>query len=436
MCIFFKKTGDDMFIDDVKLTVAAGRGGDGAVAFRREKYVPKGGPAGGNGGRGGNVIFVGEEGLTTLLDFHYRKKIQAKNGENGKSKNKYGKNAEDIYVKVPIGSVVYDLEKEIIIADITRHNQEVIICKGGRGGRGNTAFATPRVPAPEYSEQGLPGEERSVRIELKILADVGLVGFPSVGKSTLISVVSAAKPKIASYPFTTLIPNLGVVKTNDGRNFIIADLPGLIEGAAQGAGLGFQFLRHIERTRVIVHVIDMAATEGRDPFEDYNIINNELKSYNEELLLRPQIVVANKMDIPGAEENLKEFVEKSKIVDIIPISAYTKDNVDTLLYRIADVLDTVKIEDFVDTSTEEVVEYKYTAEPEKFEIKRDDDGVFHVHGRLVQKYMDMTNFNREENVKLFAQRLRKLGVDDELRKLGVKHGDTVRILGYEFEYFE
>lgn len=425
-----------MFIDDVKLTVAAGRGGDGAVAFRREKYVPKGGPAGGNGGRGGNVIFVGEEGLTTLLDFHYRKKIQAKNGENGKSKNKYGKNAEDIYVKVPIGSVVYDLEKEIIIADITRHNQEVIICKGGRGGRGNTAFATPRVPAPEYSEQGLPGEERSVRIELKILADVGLVGFPSVGKSTLISVVSAAKPKIASYPFTTLIPNLGVVKTNDGRNFIIADLPGLIEGAAQGAGLGFQFLRHIERTRVIVHVIDMAATEGRDPFEDYNIINNELKSYNEELLLRPQIVVANKMDIPGAEENLKEFVEKSKIVDIIPISAYTKDNVDTLLYRIADVLDTVKIEDFVDTSTEEVVEYKYTAEPEKFEIKRDDDGVFHVHGRLVQKYMDMTNFNREENVKLFAQRLRKLGVDDELRKLGVKHGDTVRILGYEFEYFE
>ena len=425
-----------MFIDDVKLTIAAGRGGDGSVAFRREKYVPKGGPAGGNGGRGGNVIFVGEEGLTTLLDFHYRKKIQAKNGENGKSKNKYGKNAEDIYVKVPIGSVVYDLEKEIIIADITRHNQEVIICKGGRGGRGNTAFATPRVPAPEYSEQGLPGEERSVRIELKILADVGLVGFPSVGKSTLISVVSAAKPKIASYPFTTLIPNLGVVKTNDGRNFIIADLPGLIEGAAQGAGLGFQFLRHIERTRVIVHVIDMAATEGRDPFEDYNIINNELKSYNEELLLRPQIVVANKMDIPGAEENLKEFVEKSKIVDIIPISAYTKDNVDTLLYRIADVLDTVKIEDFVDTSTEEVVEYKYTAEPEKFEIKRDDDGVFHVHGRLVQKYMDMTNFNREENVKLFAQRLRKLGVDDELRKLGVKHGDTVRILGYEFEYFE
>src|SRR5690554_1352356 len=425
-----------MFIDYAEIEAAAGRGGDGAVAFRREKYVPKGGPAGGNGGRGGNVIFVGEEGLTTLLDFHYRKKIQAKNGENGKSKNKYGKNAEDIYVKVPIGSVVYDLEKKIIIADITRHNQEVIICKGGRGGRGNTAFATPRVPAPEYSEQGLPGEERSVRIELKILADVGLVGFPSVGKSTLISVVSAAKPKIASYPFTTLIPNLGVVKTNDGRNFIIADLPGLVEGAAQGAGLGFQFLRHIERTRVIVHVIDMAATEGRDPFEDSNIINNELKSYNEELLLRPQIVVANKMDIPGAEENLKEFVEKSKIVDIIPISAYTKDNVDTLLYRIADVLDTVKIEDFVDTSTEEVVEYKYTAEPEKFEIKRDDDGVFHVHGRLVQKYMDMTNFNREENVKLFAQRLRKLGVDDELRKLGVKHGDTVRILGYEFEYFE
>lgn len=425
-----------MFIDDVKLTIGAGRGGNGAVAFRREKYVPKGGPAGGNGGKGGSVIFVGEEGLTTLIDLHYRKKIYAKNGENGKPKNMYGKDAEDIYIKVPIGSVVYDLEKDIVIADITRHNQKVVVAKGGRGGRGNTAFATPRVSAPEYSEQGEPGEEKNIRVELKVLADVGLVGFPSVGKSTLISVVSAAKPKIASYPFTTLIPNLGVVKVSDGRSFIVADLPGLIEGASQGAGLGFRFLKHIERTRVIVHIIDMSASEGRDPFEDYNIINNELMSYNEKLLLRPQIIVANKMDLPGAKENLECFKQKSKNIDIIPISAYTRDNLDSLLYKIADVLKTVNINDFIETVTDEVVEYKFTPEPEKFEIKQDSDGIYHVQGPLIQRYMDMTNFKREENVKLFARKLRKLGVDEQLRDLGVKHGDTVRILGFEFEYFD
>jgi len=425
-----------MFIDDVKLVVAAGNGGNGAVAFRREKYVPKGGPAGGNGGKGGSIIFVGDEGLTTLIDLHFRKRIAANSGENGKTKNMYGKDAEDVYVKVPIGSVVYDLDKNIVIADITRHNQEVVIAKGGRGGRGNTAFATPRVPAPEYCEQGEPGEVKNIRVELKVLADVGLVGFPSVGKSTLISVVSAAKPKIAPYHFTTLIPNLGVVRVNDGRSFIIADLPGLIEGASSGAGLGIQFLKHIERTRVIVHVIDMAASEGRDPYHDYLVINNELKSYNEKLLLRPQIIVANKMDLPNAQENLEIFKKQCKNLDIIPISAYTKDNLDTLLYKIADVLDTVKVDEFTEAIPDEVVEYKYTPEPEKFTIERDDDGIYHVKGALIRRYMDMTNFNREENVQLFAQKLRKLGVEDELRKLGVKHGDTVRILGYEFEFFD
>ncbi|HHU55636.1 MAG TPA: GTPase ObgE [Acholeplasmataceae bacterium] len=425
-----------MFIDDVKLTVAAGKGGNGIVAFRREKYVPKGGPAGGNGGRGGSIIFVGDEGLTTLIDLHYRKKITAQNGENGMSKNKYGKDASDVYVKVPIGSVIYDLDQDTVIADITRHNQEVIVAKGGRGGRGNTAFATPRVPAPEFCEKGEPGEVKNIRVELKVLADVGLVGFPSVGKSTLISVISAAKPKIAPYPFTTLVPNLGVVRVKDGRSFIVADLPGLIEGASSGAGLGIQFLKHIERTRVIVHIIDMSAIEGRDPYEDYLIINNELKTYNEKLLLRPQIVVANKMDLPNAKNNLEIFRKKCKNVDIIPISAYTKDNLDELLYKIADILDTVTIDDFKETITDEVVEYRYVPEPEKFTIELDDDGIYHVKGPVVQRYMDMTDFNRDENVKLFAQKIRKLGVDDELRKLGVKHGDTVRILGYEFEFFD
>lgn len=425
-----------MFIDDVKLTVVAGRGGNGIVAFRREKYVPRGGPAGGNGGKGGSIIFVGDEGLTTLIDLHYQKKITAKNGENGMSKNKYGKDAPDVYVKVPIGSVIYDLDQDTIIADITRHNQEVVVAKGGRGGRGNAAFVSPKIPAPEFCEQGEPGEIRNIRVELKVLADVGLVGFPSVGKSTLISVVSAAKPKIAAYPFTTLVPNLGVVRVKDGRSFVLADLPGLIEGASKGAGLGIQFLKHIERTRVIVHVIDMGAIEGRDPYNDYLVINNELKNYNEKLLLRPQIVVANKMDLPNAEENLKNFKKRCKDIDIIPISAYTKDNLDQLLYKIADTLDETNLDDFLETVSDEVVEYRFIPEPEKFTIDLDDDGIYHVKGPLIQKYMDMTDFSRDENIKLFARKLRNLGVDDKLRSLGVKHGDTVRILGYEFEFFD
>ncbi|NLD26739.1 MAG: GTPase ObgE, partial [Acholeplasmataceae bacterium] len=298
-----------MFIDDVTLVVKAGKGGDGAVSFRHEKFVEKGGPYGGDGGKGGSIIFVGDEGLTTLLDFQYQKRITAPNGENGMTKNCFGKDGKDVYLRVPVGTVVTDISLGVVIADITRHNQEVVIAKGGKGGRGNSHFATPRISAPEFAEQGEPGEEREIRIELKILADVGLVGFPSVGKSTLISVLSAARPKIANYPFTTLVPNLGVVRVKDGRSFVMADLPGLIEGASQGAGLGFQFLKHIERTRVLVHILDMGVEE-RDPYQDYLIINQELENYNPKLLLRPQIIVCNKMDLPAAEEKLQRLREQ------------------------------------------------------------------------------------------------------------------------------
>lgn len=425
-----------MFIDDVTITVKAGNGGNGVVAFRREKFVPKGGPSGGNGGRGGDIIFVGESGLTTLLDLRYNRIIKAQNGQNGMAKDCYGKDGEDIYIKVPIGTVVYDKTTGATIADITRHKQEAIIAHGGKGGRGNSAFATPRIPAPEICEKGLPGEEKEIRVELKVLADVGLVGFPSVGKSTLISVVSAAKPKIADYHFTTLVPNLGVVKVKDGRSFVMADLPGLIEGASSGAGLGFQFLKHIERTRVIVHVIDMASFEGRDPYDDYLKINEELRLYNEKLLLRPQIVVANKMDLAGATENLEEFKKKLPDVTIVPISAYTRNNLDELLYKIADILETVNLDEFIETVTEEVVEYTYQKEEEPFKITLEDDGVYNVTGPMIKKFFDVTDFSRDENVKLFARRLRNLGVDNELRRLGVKHGDIVRVLDYEFEFFD
>lgn len=425
-----------MFVDDVKLSVIAGNGGNGAVAFRREKHVPLGGPAGGDGGKGGSIIFVGDEGITTLIDLKFRRRIAAGHGENGMPKNMFGSDADDVYVRVPIGSVIRDLESNTIIADITKHNQEAIIAKGGKGGRGNWHFKTSRVVAPEYAENGTPGEAKEIQVELKVLADVGLVGFPSVGKSTLISVISAAKPKIADYHFTTLAPNLGVSRTKDGRSFVVADLPGLIEGASLGAGLGIQFLKHIERTRVIVHVIDMSATEGRDPYTDYLTINEELRSFNKKLLLRPQIIVANKMDLENSQKNLEEFKEKSKIVDIIPISAYTKDNLDDLLYKIADTLDVTSYKQFEDTITDEIVEYTFMAPEDPFQITRDDDGVYNVTGPAIKRIFDITDFNRDESVKQFARKIRVLGVEDELRKLGVKHGDSVRILNYEFEFIE
>ncbi|MGD9605483.1 MAG: GTPase ObgE [Bacilli bacterium] len=424
-----------MFIDDVSFHIRAGNGGNGVVAFRREKYVPKGGPSGGNGGRGGDIIFVGDEGLTTLLDFRYQKLIFAENGESGHSKDCFGRDAKDIYIRVPVGSVVYDLNKGIVIADIINHKQEVIVAKGGKGGRGNASFATARMTAPEICEKGEPGEEKDIRIELKILADVGLVGFPSVGKSTIISAVSAAKPKIADYPFTTLVPHLGVVKAKDGRSFVMADLPGLIENASQGAGLGFQFLKHIERTRVIVHVLDMDSKEKRDPYDDYLKINKELATYNPKLMMRPQLVVANKMDLPDALTNLEKLQNNLPDTTIIPISAYTHQNLDQMVYEIAKMLDTVQIDQFKDDLVDQVVEYRFIPE-EPFFIEKDEQEVYNVSGPMVKKFFDATDFTKDENVKMFARRLRNLGIDAELRKLGVKNGDTVRIFGYEFEFLD
>ena len=425
-----------MFVDSAKIVVKAGKGGDGIVAFRREKYVAKGGPSGGKGGKGGSVIFVGDSGLTTLLDFRYNRKIKAEDGQKGMNKDKFGADGEDTYVKVPIGTTIIDTDNNIIVGDIVKPFQEVVVCKGGKGGRGNAFFASPRHPAPDFCEKGEPGEEKNIELNLKVLADVGLVGFPSVGKSTLISVVSEAKPKIADYHFTTLIPNLGVVAVPDGRSFVMADLPGLIEGAHTGLGLGIQFLKHVERTRVIVHVIDMSATEDRDPVEDYKKINNELESYNMDLLKRPQIIVANKMDMPNAEENLKRFKKELGIEEVIAISALTKNNLTELLYKIADTLDTAKQDEEIITPQDIVVEYNFVEPEAPFTITLEDDGVYNVTGPAVQRLFDRIDVTSESGARLFAKKLRTMGVDEALREKGVKNGDSVRILNYEFEFID
>ncbi|MFE8703463.1 GTPase ObgE [Cytobacillus sp. FJAT-54145] len=429
-----------MFVDQVKIYVKGGDGGNGMVAFRREKYVPKGGPAGGDGGKGADVVFEVEEGLRTLMDFRYQRHFKAPRGEHGMSKNQHGKNAKDMIVKVPPGTVVTDAETNEVIADLTEHGQRAVIAKGGRGGRGNSRFATPANPAPELSEHGEPGHERDVVLELKLLADVGLVGFPSVGKSTLLSVVSAARPKIAEYHFTTIAPNLGMVETEDGRSFVMADLPGLIEGAHSGVGLGHQFLRHIERTRVIVHVIDMAATEGREPYEDYVTINNELKEYNLRLTERPQIIVANKMDMPEAQENLEKFKEQlQEEYPIFPISAITRQGLRDLLFAIADKIESTPEFPLVHEEEDDTVNrvlYKHEAEQNEFVITRDPDGAYVVSGDAIERLFKMTDFSRDESIRRFARQLRGMGVDDALRERGAKNGDTVRLLEYEFEFLD
>ncbi|KEF39428.1 Obg family GTPase CgtA [Schinkia azotoformans MEV2011] len=427
-----------MFVDYVKVYVKGGDGGNGMVAYRREKYVPKGGPAGGDGGNGADVVFEVDEGLRTLMDFRYQRHFKADRGEHGMSKSMHGKNAQPMIVKVPPGTVVRDVATNEKIADLTINGQRAVIAKGGRGGRGNTRFATPANPAPEIAENGEPGQERDVILELKVLADVGLVGFPSVGKSTLLSVVSAAKPKIAEYHFTTIVPNLGVVETEDGRSFVMADLPGLIEGAHQGVGLGHQFLRHIERTRVIVHVIDMSAMEGRDPYTDYVTINEELRQYNLRLTERPQIIVANKMDIPGSEENLEKFKEQlEKDLPIFPISAVTRQGLRDLLFKIADLLETTPEFPLEEQEVEEThILYKHEAQEIPFEITRDDDGAFVISGPHIEKMFKMTNFSRDESIRRFARQMRGLGVDEALRERGAKNGDIVRLLEFEFEFIE
>ncbi|KIL75465.1 GTPase ObgE [Bacillus badius] len=429
-----------MFVDQVKVYAKGGDGGNGMVAFRREKYVPKGGPAGGDGGHGADVVFEVDEGLRTLMDFRYQRHFKASRGEHGMSKGQHGKNAADMIVKVPPGTVVMDDDTKEVIADLTEHGQRAVIARGGRGGRGNTRFATPANPAPEISENGEPGQERYIVMELKLLADVGLVGFPSVGKSTLLSVVSAARPKIAAYHFTTIVPNLGVVETDDGRSFVMADLPGLIEGAHEGVGLGHQFLRHIERTRVIVHVIDMSGMEGRDPYEDYTTINTELKEYNLRLTERPQIIVANKMDLPDSEENLAEFKEKiGEDIPIFPISAITREGLKELLYAVADKVDETPEFPLSDLEEEKGIHrvmYKHEDQPAEFIITRDPSGTFVVSGEKVEKLFKMTDFSREDSVRRFARQLRSMGVDDALRERGAEDGDIVRLLDYEFEFVE
>ncbi|GGJ84037.1 GTPase Obg [Lentibacillus kapialis] len=426
-----------MFVDQVKIYVKAGDGGDGIAAYRREIYVPKGGPAGGDGGNGGDVIFKVDEGLNTLMDFRYNRHYKAKRGENGMSKNKHGKNAVSLVVDVPPGTTVTDEETGELIADLTNHEQEAVIARGGRGGRGNSRFASAKNPAPELSENGEPGQERNIKVELKLLADVGLIGFPSAGKSTLLSVVSAARPKTAEYHFTTLTPNLGVIDTDDQRSFVIADLPGLIEGAHEGTGLGYQFLRHVERTRVLLHVIDMAGVEGRDPYDDFVKIYRELKEYDTKLIERPQIIAANKMDMPGAEQNLREF--ESKLKDKYPIysiSALTKEGLQKLTLAVADVLDkTPRHTEEIDKTDEKVV-YRYQKEEIPFTITKDSDGSFVLSGARVEKLFKMTDFTKDESVQRFARQLRGMGVDEALRKRGASDGDIIRLNDFEFEFID
>ena len=422
-----------MFVDEVLLHVEAGKGGDGCLAFRREKYIPMGGPFGGNGGKGSDIKFIVDEGLHTLIDLRYMKVVKGKKGENGSGKNQNGANAEDVIIKVPQGTVITDNDTGLVLADLKNKNDEVIVAYGGRGGRGNTAFKTQSNPAPNFAENGEPGEERNLKVELKLLADVGLVGLPSVGKSTIISMVSRTKPKIAAYHFTTLTPNLGVVKTKNNKSFVIADLPGLIEGASKGEGLGDKFLKHIERTRIIAHVIDMSGSEGRNPYEDYLIIKNELKQFNENLLKRPEIIIANKMDIENAKENLKEFKKKVKKVKIFEVSAITNDGLDIVMEKIADLLDTLPKEElYKDEKFESYVLYKFKKE-EPYTIIKEND-IWVIKGKEVEKLLQMTKFNTEEATIRFANKLRKLGIDKKLIELGIQEGDKVRILDYEFEF--
>lgn len=423
-----------MFVDEVTIKVEAGSGGDGCTAFRREKFVPMGGPFGGNGGHGGDIIFKVDQGLHTLLDLRYQKVLKAPHGENGRGKNQHGAGADPLIVKVPQGTVVTDLETGLIIADLSKKDQEEVIAKGGRGGRGNTAFKTQTNTAPDYSEKGEEGEKRLLKVEVKMLADVGLVGLPSVGKSTIISCISKSKPKIAAYHFTTLSPNLGVTKATTGESFVVADLPGLIEGASHGEGLGDKFLRHIERTKIIAHVIDMSAGEGRNPYEDYVLINNELKEFNPKLLEKPQVIIANKMDLPEASTNLEEFKKKVPNVEIFEVSAATNTGLQKVVDHLASMLNNIQDTPlYEDNEIESHILYTFKKE-EPYTITRDDDGTWVISGKEVERIFKMTKFNSEEAIYKFAKRLRRMGIDAKLESLGAEDGDAVRILDFYFDY--
>ena len=421
-----------MFIDEVVMEVEAGRGGDGCMAFRREKFVPMGGPNGGNGGRGANIVFKTDEGLKTLIDLRYLKNVKGDAGKNGEGKNKSGSYADDKIIKVPVGTTIKDYDTGIIIADLTKHNEEVIVAYGGKGGRGNVTLATKSNPCPSFAERGEPGEVRKIKVELRILADVGLVGLPSVGKSTLLSMITNANPKIAAYHFTTLSPNLGVVTTKD-NSFVIADLPGLIEGAAEGLGLGHKFLKHVERTKIIAHVIDMAGSEGRNPIDDYEIIRKELSEFSPKLLEKKEIIIANKMDLPNANENLKEFKKKVD-KEIYEISAINNQNLDNLVNGLSILVKNIEDEVLYDDDIQEShVLYKFRQD-KPFTIIKENDHTFLIKGDRVEKIFKMINFNTEEAINRFAKKLRSMGVDEELEKMGVHEGDIIKILDYEFEF--
>lgn len=424
-----------MFVDYVKMKLIAGKGGDGCTSFRREKYVAMGGPDGGNGGKGGDIIFKVEKGLKTLVDLKYHKILKAHKGENGKGKSMHGKKAEDVYVSVPAGTTIYDDDTGLILADLIQENDEYIVAKGGRGGRGNKAFATHNEPAPKFSELGEPGEIRYIRCELKVLADVGLIGMPSVGKSTILSMVSGANPKIAAYHFTTLSPNLGLVKLKDERSFVLADLPGLIEGAHKGIGLGITFLRHAMRTRILAHVLDMAGEEGRKPWEDYEMIKQEMASYNEKLIQKKEIIIANKKDIPGYQENLKEFKKRYPNLTVFEISAMLNEGLEPLMIHLADLLDTIKEEDIYDENDyESTVIYKFQNE-RPYTITKDNE-IWILKGEKIEKLFLMTRWEEEDAQIRFARKLKGMGVEDELERLGAKRGDEVQILDYIFIFKE
>lgn len=424
-----------MFVDEVTVAIEAGKGGDGCTSFRREKFVEMGGPNGGNGGKGSSIIFATEAGLKTLIDLKMMKHIKGPKGMNGKGSNQNGANAEDIIVKIPLGTTITDVETGDVLADLTKIGESFTIARGGRGGRGNRAFATHENPAPKMSELGEPGEKILVKCELKVLADVGLVGMPSVGKSTLLSMISNCKPKIGAYHFTTLSPNLGVIKQND-MSYVIADLPGLIEGASEGIGLGHLFLRHAMRTKVIAHVLDMAGTEGRDPLEDYEKIKEELIKYDEKLIKKPHIIIANKMDIEEAQENLKRFQDKYREEQVYPISALEKEGLDELLtslgHLVASLEDVTLYEE--ETMKESHVLYKYKKET-PFTITREND-LWVLKGHEIETLFYMTRFNEDESVERFGRKLRGMGVEEALEKAGAKRGDEVKILDYIFIFKE
>ncbi|MDO5569331.1 MAG: GTPase ObgE [bacterium] len=417
-----------MFVDEVKLEVAAGRGGNGCMAFRREKYLPMGGPYGGNGGKGGDIRFIADEGLSTLLDLKYQRHIIGNNGQHGLGKNKNGKSGEDVVIKVPIGTTIYNLEDDAVIADLTLNNEEVVVATGGRGGRGNVSLATRSNPCPSFCENGELGQTLKLKLELRVMADVGLVGLPSVGKSTILSCVTKAKPKVAAYHFTTLSPNLGVVTTKDKKTFVMADLPGLIKGASSGSGLGYQFLKHVERTKVIVHIIDMSDDNA---YDNYLTIRNELEKFSDKLLLKEEVIVANKMDLESSTKNIEKFKKKIGNKKVFLVSALKNEGFDNLITYLGEIVSKIKTDNVVvDTKIKQHVVYKFKNDP-PFEIIKENN-IWVVKGQRVEKLLRMSNFNTDESVRVFANKLRKMGVDKKLIELGANYGDTVRIINFEF----